>query len=403
MPKKRIYLDYSASTPIDPKVLSAMLPYLKREYGNPSSVHSFGQKAMAAIENARKIVADFLDCLPEEVVFTGGATEANNTAIWGVIKNFQASIPNDQKKFKPHVVVSAIEHESVIELVKRLEKQGIIEATYVGVNKEGMVDPKDVAKTIKENTALVSIMYANSVIGTIQPIKEIGEAIREKSSLTGVSRRFPVIFHTDAVQSAQYLPCGVKDLGVDLLTISAHKLYGPKGVGALYIKKGTVINPLVIGGGQENGARAGTQNVAGIVGFGEAIRTISNPRSALTNIKIRQLRDKLIKAVLKKIPGVRLNGSAEKRLPSNVHFCFDGVEGRDVVMLLDQKGAAISTGSACSERSQEPDHVLLALGLSAKEALGGVRITLGKYTKTEEVENTIKYLSQAITQLRKTA
>ncbi|MCH7604427.1 cysteine desulfurase [Patescibacteria group bacterium] len=386
--RKRIYLDYAASTPVDKKVLKAMLPYVRNEYGNPSSVHSFGQKARVAIEEAREKAAHFLHCSASEIIFTSGATEANNLAIQGVIKRVQ------ERRGKPHIVTSQIEHESVLAVCQQLEKEGVIQVSYLAVTREGLVRPKDVAAALKPNTVLVSVMYANSEIGTIQPIGEIGKILAERRD---------VLFHSDAVQAAHFLDCNVEALRVDLLTLSAHKIYGPKGVGILYVKEGTLLHPLIIGGGQEFDVRSGTENVAAIVGMGVAVEELGDPRLPVTNIKIRQLRDKLMKTILKKIPDSKLTGfpNKDKRLSNNTHVRFKGIEGRDVVIVLDQKGIAVSTGSACSERTQEPSHVLLALGLSARDAESSLRITVGKYTTPEEIDRLLYILPRVVEQLRK--
>ena len=382
MRRNAIYLDYSATTPVDPLVLKAMLPYLKKEYGNPSSVHSLGQLARAAIEQARERVAAFLHASASEVVFTSGATEANNLSIQGVIR----------QAIKPHVVTSSIEHESVLAPIQELEKERIIEATYIQPSKDGIVEPKEVARAIRKNTVLVSIQYANSEIGTVQPIAEIGKLLGSHK----------VLFHTDAVQAALYLGCNVEKLGVDLLTLSSHKIYGPKGAGVLYVKKGVDLRPLCFGGGQEQDIRPGTENVAVIVGTGQAFQNLQSPRLQVTNIKIRQLRDKLQKDILKRIPDTALTGSQTNRLPHNIHLQIAGIEGKDAVVLLDQKGIAVSTGSACSERSQEPSHVLRALGFPEKGALSALRITLGKYTTAEETRKAVKALLKVVEHLRKT-
>lgn len=393
MRAKKIYFDYSATTPIDKNVLKAMLPYLKEHYGNPSSMHYFGQQAAIGMEKARDQVASILHCDLTEVIFTAGATEANNMAIQGVIKTHVSS---DRK---PHVVISAIEHESVIALCETLEQRGEIELTRVSPNKEGIIEADAVEGVIKDSTVFVSVMYANSVIGTVQPIAEIGAMIKRVNGAHAANEK--IVFHSDAVQALQYLPCNVQDLSVDLLTISGHKIYGPKGIGALFVRDGIQLAPTIIGGGQEYGMRGGTQNVAAIAGLGAAVHELQNGRTDIVNVKIRQLRDRLVKAVLKAIPDARVSGSLEKRLPSNAHFLFDDVEGRDVVVALDQRGFAVATGSACSEKSQEPDHVLIALyGLSEDAVRGGVRITLGKYTTKEEVDKLIKALPEVIKQLR---
>jgi len=392
--KKQIYLDYAASTPIDKKVLEVMMPYMRRHYGNPSSTHSFGQKARAAIEQAREQVAHFLGCQADEVIFTSGATEANNLAIQGIIKEQRAK----RQETRPHIVTTAIEHESVLEPCRTLEKEGIAEVTYVKPQKDGIVLAEDIKNAIKPNTVLISVMYANSEIGTIQPIAEIGLMLKDYKLQT---KNYKLVFHTDAVQAANFLDCNVDTLGADLLTLSGHKIYGPKGVGVLYRREGVQVLPLLEGGGQEMGLRSGTENVAAIVGMGEAVQEIQNPKSKIQSILIRQMRDKLIKAVLRKIPNSELTGSAEKRLANNAHFRFQGVEGRDMVIALDQKGIAVSTGSACSEKTQEPSHVLLALGLSAEDALSSLRVTLGKQTKLQEIESTVKAIVKTVAQLKK--
>lgn len=392
MKKKQIYLDYASTTPLDKKVLKAMMPYLKSEYGNPSSVHVFGQESRVAVENSREQLAKFLNCSANEIIFTSGATEANNLAIQGVV-NLAKESPLQQ----PHIVTSTIEHESVLAPIQELEKQGNLEVTYVAVNKEGIVNPADIEKAIKENTVLISIQYANSEIGTVQPIREIGKIIKNYKLQT---KNYKLVFHTDAVQAAQFLDCDVKKLGVDLLTLSSHKVYGPKGVGVLYIKKGIIISSMIYGGGQEQGIRSGTENVAGIVGMGEAIQEIQNPKSKVQNIKMRQLRDKLIKDILKRISSAKLTGSLEYRLCNNTHFLFKGLQGKDIVLLLDQKGIAVSSGSACSELTQESSHVLLSMGYNNEEAHSALRITLGKYTKKEEIEKTVKALEKVVEELR---
>ena len=381
-------MDYAASTPVDKKVQKAMSPFFGQQFGNPSSVHELGQRARAAVEISREQVATFLECSANEVVFTSGASEANNLAIQGVLG---AKLP------KPHIVTSAIEHESVLGPIQALEKEGMIEATFVRVGKEGIVDPQDVKNAIQENTILVSIQYANSEIGTIQPISEIAKIIKKYKIQ---NTKYQILFHTDAVQAALYLSCNIEKLGVDMLTLSSHKIYGPKGVGVLYIRKGILLHPLFFGGGQERDIRSGTENVPGIVGMGEAIQEIQNPKSKVQNIRIRQLRDRFMKIIPQRIPGAELTGSLAQRLPNNVHIRLKGVLGKDVVLLLDQKGIAVSTGSACSERSEKPSHVLLNMGYEQAEVLGALRITLGKHTRKEDVEKTIKVLQKTVEQLR---
>jgi len=394
----KIYLDYAASTPCDPKVVKAMAPFFKKEFGNPSSIHNFGQKANMAIGNARQSLAEFLGCESEEIVFTGSATEADNLAIFGTVKAAKAA--------KPHIITSQIEHPAVLEPCRALEREGA-DVTYLPVNKDGIIEISEFKKALKPNTVLVSIMYANNEVGTIQPIAEIGELIGHAMS-TG-HRMSKILFHTDAVQAVNFLDCDVKKLGADLLTISSHKIYGPKGVGALFIKRGTPIVPVIYGGGHERGLRSGTENVAGIVGLGQAIKEIcpfgTSPAGRqnlkIQNIRIRQFRDKLIKTILKVIPASRLNGSLIQRLPNNVNISFDGAEGEAMIIALDQKGIACSTGSACSSGSLEPSHVLLALGLSEEVAHGSLRLTLGKYNTAKDIEKVIKVLPPIIERLRK--
>lgn len=382
MPKT--YLDYAATTPCDPKVIRAMLVCLKKEFGNPSSIHGFGQRASMAIGGARQSLAEFLNCDTEEIVFTGSATESDNLAIFGTVKATKVS--------KPHIITSPIEHPAVLESFRELEKRGV-EVTYLSVGQDGVLESAELKKALKPNTVLVSIMYANNEIGTIQPIAELAELVKKTNP--------KILFHTDAVQAANFLDCDVKKLGVDLLTLSAHKIYGPKGVGALYVKRGTPISQIIYGGGHERGLRSGTENVAGIVGFGQAIREIQNPKSKIHNIRIRQFRDKLIKTILKAIPGSRLNGSLAQRLPNNVNISFEGAEGEAIIVALDQKGIAASTGSACSSGSLEPSHVLMSLGLSEEVAHGSLRLTLGRYTTIKDIERVIKILPGVIQKLRK--
>ena len=383
---KQIYLDYAATTPIDPEVLKAMMPYLKRDFGNPSSLHRFGQITRSAIDEARRKVAKFLNCSESEIVFTGSATEANNLAIFGVVKALRKKVK------KLHVICSKIEHHSVLHPFEELEKEGI-EVSFVAPNKEGIIEVEEIQKVIKENTVFISVMYANNEIGTIQPIQKIGKLITQLNK----NRKYKIYFHTDAVQAVNYLDCDVQKLKVDLLTLSAHKIYGPKGVGALFVRQGTPIEPIIYGGGHEFGLRSGTENVAGIVGLGKAIELVEKHKNDIKRIKA--LRDKIIKGILK-IPNTKLNGSKEKRLPNNVNVSISGVEGESLVIALDQYGIAVSTGSACSSRELKPSHVLLAIGLSPKEAHGSLRITLGRFTTEEEVDYFLKILPKVVKRLR---
>jgi len=376
---KNVYLDNAATTKISPEVFEAMRPYLQTNYGNASSIHNLGQKSREAVDKAREQLALFLNCQPSEIIFTGSATEADNLAVLG---------------FLGHIITTQIEHPAVLETCRYLEKQGV-EITYLPVSKDGLIKVEDVEKAIKPNTSLVSIVYANNEIGTIQPIVEIGKFLQT----INYKLLTKIIFHTDAVQAANYLSCDVQKLNVDLLTLSAHKIYGPKGVGALYIRKGVKIKPIAFGGHQEYGLRAGTENVAGIVGFGAAIAAISNLKSTILNLK--SLRDKSIDGVLSKIPNSALNGSRESRLPNNANFSFAGVEGEAVVIALDQAGVCASTGSACSSGSLDPSYVLKAIGLTNEQAHGSLRLTLGKYTTEKEIDYVLRVLPEIVANLRK--
>ncbi len=397
MQKKRIYLDYAATTPIDPKVIKVMRLYYGRIFGNPMSTHSFGQEAMKAIDSAREIIAGKLGCSAQEIYFTSGATESNNWAIKGLSRAWY-----QQKKMgKPHIITSNIEHHCVLDTIKSLEEEGQIEADFIPVNKEGLIKASDIQKAVKDNTLLVSIMYANNEIGTIQPIAEIGKIVAKENNTRSEANR--IYFHTDAVQAFGYLSCNVSKINVDLLSISAHKIYGPKGVGALYIKKGTKIAKFFDGGEQERGLRAGTHNVPGIAGLGEATKQLMNKDHLTTIPRIKNLRDYLTRQVLKTIPYSSLNGSKDKRLPNNANFSFQGVEGESIVLALDLKGIAASTGSACTSGALEPSHVLLALGRNHRQAHSSLRITLGKYTTKKEIDYFLKVLPPVIVRLRKIA
>lgn len=387
--KKIIYFDYAATTPIDSRVLKEMSFYLREGYGNSSSIYWLGQQAQEACDKARQKVGDFLNCSPSEIIFTGSATEANNLAIFGTVRAWQ------KKGKKPHLITTQIEHHAVLEPCKILEKEGI-EVSYLPVDKEGLVKVSDIEKAIKQNTILVSIIYANNEIGTIQPIAEIGKFIKKSNIQYPKSK---IYFHTDAVQAVNYLICDVQKLGVDLFTLSGHKIYGPKGVGALYVRKGTEILPIIYGGGQEEGIRSGTENVAGIVGLGAAIKQIKNQKLKIKNLK--KLRNKLIDGILKNILDVKLNGSLEPRLPNNANFTIRGAEGESMVIALDGEGIAASTGSACSSRSLEPSHVLLALGLNQEEAHCSLRLTLGGYTTEKEIDKVLEVLPKVVGRLRK--
>ena len=377
---ERIYLDYAATTPTHPDVLKAMLPYFTDAFGNPSSIYSYGQEAKGAIEEARDRVASLIGARDEEMVFTGSGTEADNFALKGT------AFANESKG--NHIITSAIEHPAVIQTCKFLEKRGFA-VSYLPVDEYGMVDPDDVKKTITSKTILVSVMHANNEIGTIQPIAEIAKICKEAETY----------FHTDAVQAVGHIPVDVNELGVDLLSMSAHKLYGPKGIGALYIRKGTRLVSFMSGGEQERNRRASTENVPGLVGFGKAVEITQHEMKEEAE-RLKCLRDKLAQGLLERIDHTRLNGHPVKRLPNNVNISVDFVEGESMLLNLDLEGICASTGSACSTASLEPSHVLLAIGLSHEQSHGSLRFSLGKWTTGEEIDRVLEILPRVIAKLR---
>ena len=381
-----IYLDHAGTTPLDPNVLEAMLPYFSQRFGNPSSLHSVGQEARYALDEARERVAGVLNCRPREVVFTGGGTESDNAAIHGVATALQET--------GNHVITSSVEHHAVLHACQHLESLGF-EVTYLPVDADGMVQPEAVYNAINERTTLVSIMYGNNEIGTINPISQISKSIKKRAQ--DLSRT--IVFHSDAVQAAGFLDLDVANLGVNLLSLSGHKFHGPKGTGVLYIKRGTAYLPLSHGGGQERERRSGTENIPGIVGLSLALEAANAAREE-TSERCATLRDRIIEAVLERIPGSRLNGHPSQRLPNNANFSFTGVEGEPILLGLDMAGIAASSGSACSSGSLEPSHVLLALGQSAETARGSLRITLGRDNTEEEVEYLLDILVDLVQRLR---
>ena len=376
----RIFLDYASTTPTDPEVVEAMLPYYSERFGNPSSIYSLGQEAKSAIENAREKIASILGAKREEIVFTSGGTESNNFALKGIV------YANENKG--NHIITSAIEHHAIIAPCKFLEKRGF-DVTYLPVDKYGLINPDDVRKAITNKTILISIAHSNNEVGTIEPIEEIGK----------IAQEYDIYFHTDAVQSFGHIPVDVNDLNVNLLSISAHKLYGPKGVGALYVRKGTKLTSFLHGGDQERRRRASTENVPAIVGFGKAVE-IARDRMNEEAKQLEALRDKLIKGIFEKIDHVRLNGHPAQRLPNNVNVAFEFVEGESMLLNLDMEGIAASTGSACSSASLEPSHVLLALGLPHEIAHGSLRFTFGRYTKNEDIDYVLEVLPKIVEKLR---
>lgn len=386
---KRIYLDHAATTPLDKDVHAAMEPYFTEQFGNPSSVHSYGREAQEAVDRARHAVANTFGCLSQEVVFTGSATEANNLAIQGIVRHARAN------GGPVHVITSAIEHESVTSPLKALERDGV-SVSYVSVSRDGFVDPDAVVRALTEHTVLVSIMYANNEIGTIQPIAEIGALINEFRKKHKTATPY---FHTDAAQAVYFLPCRVDELGVDCMTVSGHKAYGPKGIGALYAKKNTALTPLLFGSGQEYGKRSGTENVPGIVGLGAALAKAEKEKGDIGK-HMTDLRDYFIAEVLKRVSGARLNGSQERRLPGNANFFFPGTRSQDLLYMLDEEGVAASAGSACQSKALSYSHVLHALGFSEKDANASIRFSLGKDTTKKDIDFTVSSVKQSIQKLK---
>ena len=376
----KVYLDYAATTPLDPRVLEAMMPYFKDKFGNASSIHSWGQEAREAVDEAREQVSKFLNCQPQEIIFTGTTTEADNLALVGVLQTQ-----------KPHVIVSSIEHHGVLDVAEHLEKTGRAEITLLPVDEYGLVNPEDVAGAIKENTVLVSIMYANNEVGTIEPIVEIGKITKKQGAA----------FHTDAA-AAKYLDLDVQKLGVDLMTLGPHKFYGPKGIGILFVREGTKIESVIKGGAHEYGLRPGTENVPAIVGAAKALELLANRKSLIVN-RIEKLCDKLIDGVLRKIPDSRLTGHPEKRVPDMASFVFENAEGEAMLLGLDQEGIAASSGSACTSGLLKPSHVLTAMGISPELSHGSLRLSLGKQTTEEEIDYVLEKLPPIIERLRKMA
>jgi len=377
---RRIYLDHAATTPTRPEVVKAMLPHFTDAFGNASSIYSYGQEARGAVEEARAKVAELIGARSEEIIFTSGGTEADNYALEGV------AYANERKG--DHIITTSIEHHAVIEVCKFLEKRGF-RINYLPVDKYGLVDPDDVKKAITDKTILISVMHANNEVGTIEPVEEIGKIAREAG----------VCFHTDAVQTLGHIPVNVDKLKVDLLAISAHKFYGPKGVGALYVRKGTRLVSFMHGGEQEKRRRAGTENVPAIVGLGKAVE-LAGQEMGKEAERLAYLRDKLIKGLGEKIDHIRLNGHPTRRLPNNVNVSVDFVEGESLLLNLDLEGICASTGSACSSAILEPSHVLLALGLPPEQAHGSLRFTMGRENTEADVERVLKVLPGIVAKLR---
>ncbi|MCX6680357.1 MAG: cysteine desulfurase NifS [Methanothrix sp.] len=377
---KRIYMDHSATTPVAAQVLQAMLPYLSDKFGNASSLHSFGLEAKEALEESREKVAKLLGAMPEEIIFTSGGTESDNLALKGIARR--------NKDKGKHIITTNVEHPAILETCRKLEKEGFA-VTYLPVTSEGLVDLAVLEAAIRPDTILISVMHANNEIGTIQSLEEIGKLAAEKD----------IYLHTDAVQSVGKIPTDVNALGVDLLSLSAHKLYGPKGVGALYIRKGTKLESIVQGGGHERGLRSGTENVAGIVGLAKAAELCCEGMAA-EGQRLTKLRDRLAGLVLGKVKDAWINGTMKGRLPGSLNFGFKYVEGESLLLFLDSKGIAVSTGSACSSHKLQPSHVLLSLGLQPEECHGSLRITMGRSNTTEEVDYVAECIAEAVERFR---
>ena len=379
-----IYLDYSATTPVDPRVLEAMMPYFSASFGNPSSVHRYGQAAEAAVDSARESVAAVLNCRPEEILFTSCGSESDNLAIRG------AAYAMRERTGARWILAARAEHPAVTKTLLHLEQYEGFQIEWLDVDEQGMVTPGIVSRAICDSTAIVSVMYANNEIGTINPIREIAEVCREKN----------ILFHTDAVQAAAYLPVDVRALGVDMMSLGAHKFYGPKGVGALYVRKGTPLVSHLTGGGQEFNLRAGTQNVPYIVGFAEALRLTNEERPQRVT-HVQPMRDRVIGSVLESIPDARLTGHMDSRLPHHASFAFKGVDGNLLLTLLDAAGFACSSGSACKTGNPEPSEVMNAIGLSRDWGLGSLRVTLGIQTTPADVDSFLNALPELVQKARK--
>ena len=377
---KNIYFDHAATTAVKPEVLETMLPYFTEKYGNASSIYSLGRENKKAIDDTREKVATALNAQPKEIFFTSGGTEADNWAIKGV------AFSNESKG--KHIITTNIEHHAVLHTCKYLEKYGF-EVTYVPVDNKGIVHVEDIEKAIRPDTILISVMFANNEIGTIQPIKEIGALAKEKG----------IYFHTDAVQAIGNIPIDIKDMNIDMLSLSGHKFYGPKGVGVLYIRDGVRISPMLHGGAQERGKRASTENVAGIVGLGKAIE-LATENIDEYNTKLMKLRDRAIKEILEKIPYSRLNGDEKNTLPGNVNISFEFIEGESILLMLDMKGICASSGSACTSGSLDPSHVLLAIGLPHEIAHGSLRLTFGEENTDSDLDYLLETLPPIIEKLR---
>jgi len=379
----RVYLDYNATTPVEQEVLDAMLPYFTADFGNASSIHTFGQKARDAVEAAREQVATLLGARQQQIIFTSGGTESDNHAIFGIVSPSPTS-----STARPHVITTLVEHEAVLNACQALEKQGV-DVTYLSVDQDGLVDLEDLRRALRPETVLITIMHANNELGTVQPLEEIGRIAQDAD----------VYFHTDAVQSAGKIPIDVNQLHVDLLSVSGHKLYAPKGIGALYVRGGTRVRQFLYGGHHQRGFRPGTENVSGIVGFGKAAE-IAQGLLAQDAKRLSALRDQLEHGLLHRVPHSRINGGRAPRTPNTTNLLFPGIEGEALLIALDLKGLACSTGAACSSGAVEPSHVLTAIGLPPEEARASLRLSLGRHTTQADVDFAIQVVPAAVAQLR---
>jgi cysteine desulfurase len=385
----RVYLDFNATTPVEPEVLDAMLPYFSAEFANAASIHTPGQRARAAVETAREQVAALIGARPQEIVFTSGGTESDNHAIFGIVSSpFTSFTSSTSSTSSSHIITTAIEHEAVLNACQALEKEGV-RVTYLPTNSEGQIDLEDLRRAIRPETVLITIMHANNELGTVQPLEEIGR----------IAKAADVYFHTDAVQSAGKIPIDVNALQVDLLSISGHKLYAPKGIGALYVRGGTRLRQLLYGGHHQRGFRPGTENVAGIVGLGKAA-AIARKSLAEDAQRLSALRDKLQQGLLQRVPQSRVNAGAAPRTPNTTNLVFPGVEGEALLIALDLKGLACSTGAACSSGAVEPSHVLTAIGLPPEEARASLRFSLGRHTTPVDIDFALNVVPAAVAQLR---
>lgn len=393
---KRIYFDYAATTPVDLAVEKEMAPYFDKFYGNPGSLHYFGQEASAAVFNSRKKIANTLNCFNSEIIFTGSATEANNLVLRGILKGYRSKVIEKNLNLKsytprPKIIISSIEHESIIETCRDIEKKGV-KIIYISVSKEGIVDLKILEKSLDENVILVSIMAANNEIGVIQPIAEISKIIKNFRK----EKVYPLI-HTDAVQAFNYLNCSPRESGVDFMTLSSHKIYGPKGIGMLYVsdKCAGYLSPIITGGGQENGFRSGTENVAAIIGFAKAVEIAEKIRFRESK-RILEFQKYFFKKAEKLLPLIKLNGSIKQRLPNNLNIYFPGFKAQDLLVRLDTAGFAVSSGSACLARTSKPSYIIKALGYPKERAIGSLRITFGKQTNKKQIDEFLEVLKNII-------